>query len=152
MNPESFSVVSALLAALVSAFVGFLTSRRARAERPQPQPLEDLLQQLTTNATESGRLATLVQTEIQAQLTQVEKLRKDASEAEHLAALHGAAAEAVAAQFKAAVASESKKTTRAAFFVQRPVFRSRRGILDLRGVAAEVTLFTVVSGPRVQRG
>lgn len=115
MNPEFFSVLGALLAAVISASIGFLTSRRARAERPQPQPLEDLLQQLTTNATESGRLATLVQTEIQAQLTQVEKLRKDASEAEHLAALHGAAADAVAAQFKAAVASESKKTTRAAF-------------------------------------
>jgi hypothetical protein len=115
VNPEFFSVLGALLAAVISASIGFLTSRRARAERPQPQPLEDLLQQLTTNATESGRLATLVQTEIQAQLTQVEKLRKDASEAEHLAALHGAAADAVAAQFKAAVASESKKTTRAAF-------------------------------------
>lgn len=116
MNPEIFSVLGAFAAAVVSASIGFLTSRKARAERPQPQPLEDLLQRLTTNAIEAGRLATLVQTEIAAQLSQVEKLRKDASEAEQLAALHGAAAEAVAAQFKAAVASASQKSARTAMW------------------------------------
>jgi hypothetical protein len=114
---DLFTALGALLTSVGTAIYALvLTRRRRRESSPEPKPLEDLLQQLTANAVEAGRLATLVQTEIQAQLVQVEKLQKDATEAEHLAALHGAAAEAVAAQFKAAVANESKKSARSAFW------------------------------------
>jgi hypothetical protein len=109
---EVLPIVAATISLIALIYGQLIVKRLRRQTRPEPKPLEDLLDQLTANAVEAGRLAALVQAEIQARLAQVEKLRKDATEAKHLAALHGAAAEAVAAQFKAAVESESKKSTR----------------------------------------
>lgn len=103
-------------------------------------PVEDLLKQLTANALEAGRLASLVQVEIEAQLAQVEKLRKDAKEAEHLAALHGAAADVVAAQVRsaveAAVQNEGKKSTRYSFWSSVLFF--------IAGVAASIFVTLLV--------
>lgn len=109
---EVLPIVAATISLIALIYGQLIAKRLRRQTTPEPKPLEDLLDQLTANAVEAGRLATLVHAEIQAQLAQVEKLRKDATKAEHLAALHGAAAEAVAAQFKAAVESESKKSAR----------------------------------------
>lgn len=115
VDPESFANVFSAIAAAIALVAGYIAidlAKRRGGTQPEPRPLEDLLQQLTANAVEAGRLASLVQVEIQAQLAEVAKLRKEATEAEQLAALNGAAAEAVAAQFKAVVASESRKSTR----------------------------------------
>lgn len=116
LTPTALTIAALLLSVLSGVFGQTLSHRRRTESRPEPKPLEELLNQLTANAVEAGRLATLVQTEIQAQLVQVEKLRKDASEAEHLAALHGAAAEAVAAQVRAAITNETKKSKRYSFW------------------------------------
>lgn len=139
VNLEFWAPVSTLIAALVGAVAFVMALRLSRSSviiRPKAKPLEDLLQQLTVNAKEAGRLATLVQVEIQAQLTEVAKLRKDATEAEQLAALHGAAAEAVAAQIRAAAAEESKKSTRIAIWSGALYF--------LAGVAASIFVTMLV--------
>ena len=113
---DAIPTIAALVAAIAGILASTLSRRHSAIERPKPKPLEDLLQQLTVNAKEAGRLATLVQVEIQAQLTAVAKLRKDATEAEQLAALHGAAADAVAAQIRAAATAENKKASRVAIW------------------------------------
>ena len=77
-----------------------------------------------------------MQAEIQAQLTQVEQLQKKASDAEQLASLHGAAADAVAAQFRAAVAGENKKSARSALVANVMFF--------LAGVVASVFVTLLV--------
>jgi uncharacterized protein YicC (UPF0701 family) len=105
------AIVSALGSGVAGVIAAWLQSRRREGPEVKAS-LEERLSELGDNLRDSARLLTEVEAEIEARAARAERLKREADDAERLAALAASERDAVARLVRAEIGAEGRRSLR----------------------------------------